>query len=121
MSRFLSVLTSICALMTACTTAKKPENLIIRLPESVCLNSDSVKEYTERAYRDNDPQAQFVVGACYYLQQQGELPDNIRTVSCEEANNMLWHSADQDYQPARDLIYDLNARGLWNRTIPHER
>ena len=88
---------------------------------SLFFDRDSVNYYAERAYRFDDPQGQFVVGACYYLREQGELPEEIYTVSREEADDMLWHSAEQGFQPAIDLIHCLSANGAWNRTIPNER
>jgi len=80
---------------------------------SLFHNRDSVNYYAERAYKLDDPQGQFVVGACYYLRKQGDLPDDIYVVSHNEADSMLIFSAAQGYEPAINLIHCLHENGAW--------
>ena len=80
---------------------------------SLFHNRDSVNYYAERAYKLDDPQGQFVVGACYYLRKQGDLPDDIYVVSHNEADSMLIFSAAQGFEPAINLIHCLHANGAW--------
>ena len=80
---------------------------------SLFHNRDSVNYYAERAYKLDDPQGQFVVGACYYLREQGDLPDDIYTVSHNEADSMLIFSAAQGFEPAINLIHCLHENGAW--------
>ena len=80
---------------------------------SLFHNRDSVNYYAERAYKLDDPQGQFVVGACYYLRKQGDLPDDIYVVSHNEADSMLIFSAAQGYEPAINLIHCLHANNAW--------
>jgi len=69
--------------------------------------------YAERAFKDDDPKACFVTGACYYLRRENKLPKYISTVSREEADEFLMLSAGQGYQPAKDLIRCLQENELW--------
>ena len=80
---------------------------------SLFHNRDSVNYYAERAYKLDDPQGQFVVGACYYLRKQGDLPDDIYVVSHNEADSMLIFSAAQGFEPAINLIHCLHENGAW--------
>ena len=80
---------------------------------SLFHNRDSVNFYAERAYKLDDPMGQFVVGACYYLREQGDLPDDIYTVSHNEADSMLIFSASQGFEPAINLIHCLHENGEW--------
>ena len=80
---------------------------------SLFHNRDSVNYYAERAYKLDDPQGQFVVGACYYLRKQGDLPDDIYVVSHNEADSMLIFSAAQGFEPAINLIHCLHANDSW--------
>lgn len=73
--------------------------------------------YAELAYEQDDPKGCFVMGACYYLRQQGELPEEIVTVSRREADRFLMIAAGQDYQPAKDLIHCLRQNGEWKHNI----
>lgn len=79
---------------------------------------DSVNYYAERAFLSDDPKGCFVVGACYYLRKQGDLPDEIYTVSRSQADSFLMISAAQNYQPALDLIQCLQSEGCWHHDFP---
>ena len=90
----------------------------VEVRASLFFNRDSVNYYAERAYLLDDPKGQFVVGACYYLRQQGDLPDEIYAVSHDEADDFLIRSALQGYQPALNLIHCLHANGAWAHRLP---
>ena len=85
----------------------------VEVKASLFHNRDSVNFYAERAYKLDDPMGQFVVGACYYLREQGDLPDDIYTVSHNEADSMLIFSASQGFEPAINLIHCLHENGEW--------
>ena len=85
----------------------------VEVKASLFHNRDSVNFYAERAYKLDDPMGQFVVGACYYLREQGDLPDDIYTVSHNEADSMLIFSAAQGFEPAINLIHCLHENGEW--------
>ena len=87
----------------------------VEIRKSLFFNRDSVLYYAERAYKYDDPQGCFVVGACYYLRQQDpEFPEEIYVVSHADADTFLMISAAQYYQPAIDLIRCLHHNGCWN-------
>ena len=111
----LFILLFTCTLLTACTCGndKEEASTPVKIPASIFHNRDSVMYYAALAYKDDDPKGQFVVGACYYLRQQGELPDTIYAVGREEADEFLMLSAQQGYQPALDLIHCLQENGEW--------
>lgn len=120
MSKFFYLLAITCTLLlNACTCGNKKVNKEVSEPDAVPVSSalffnrDSVNYYAERAFKLDDPKGQFVVGACYYLRLQGQLPDSIYTVSREVADSMLIYSAAQNYQPAIDLIHCLHNHGSW--------
>ena len=85
---------------------------------SLFHNRDSVNYYAERAYLLDDPKGQYIVGVCYYLRQQGDLPEEIYAVSHDEADEMLWFSSCQGFQPAIDFIHALDANGAWAHRLP---
>ncbi len=86
----------------------------VEIRKSLFFNRDSVLYYAERAYKYDDPQGCFVVGACYYLREQDpEFPETIYVVSHEDADTFLMISAAQNYQPAIDLIHCLHDNGCW--------
>ena len=85
----------------------------VRIPASIFFNRDSVMYYAELGYEHDDPYGLFVIGACYYLRTQGELPDYISTVSHEEADKALMASAMFGCPEAIDLIQCLKANGGW--------
>ena len=93
----------------------------VEVRASLFHNRDSVNYYAERAYLLDDPQGQFVVGACYYLRQQGDLPEEIYAVSHDEADDFLIRSALQGFQPALDLIRCLNDNGCWHHPLPETK
>ena len=87
----------------------------IRISQSLFYNRDSVLWYAERAYKYNDPKGCFVVGTCYYLDEQDpHFPEDIYVVSHEEADTFLMISAAQNYQPAINLIHCLHENDRWN-------
>jgi hypothetical protein len=69
--------------------------------------------YAERAFREDDPQGLYVVGAAYYLNQAELLPDYIHVVPREQADEFLEISAAQAYSPALTLIDWLKTEGQW--------
>ena len=94
---------------------QQPEvNAPVEIRLSLFNHRDSVMYWAQRAYEQNDPKGQFVVGACYYIRMDGHLPDEITTVSRAEADTMLMLSASQNYQPAIDLIHCLHQNGCWH-------
>ena len=94
---------------------QQPEvNAPVEIRLSLFNHRDSVMYWAQRAYEQNDPKGQFVVGACYYIRMDGHLPDEITTVSRAEADTMLMLSAAQNYQPAIDLIHCLHQNGCWH-------
>ena len=86
----------------------------VDVPSSIFWNRDSLNYYAAVAYKDDDPKGQFVTGAAYYLQREGDMPADFYTVSREEADSFLMLSAGQDYQPAKDLIRCLQQHNQWN-------
>jgi hypothetical protein len=74
---------------------------------------DSLLYYPERAYPLDDPKGQYVIAAASYLQQQGEVPPELYTISQDEADTMLMRSAAQGYQPAIESIRCLKECGMW--------
>jgi hypothetical protein len=74
---------------------------------------DSLLYYAERAYTLDDPKGQYVIAAASYLQQQGEVPPELYTISQDEADTMLMRSAAQGYQPAIESIRCLKECGMW--------
>lgn len=107
-------------LVSACTCRNKKvvstaeaSGSPVDVPASIFHNRDSVNYYAELAYKQDDPKGQFVVGACYYLREQGDLPDDIYVVSHNEADSMLIFSADQGYEPAINLIHCLHENDAW--------
>ena len=88
------------------------------MPAAIFHNYDSVVFYMEQAYLHGDPKAHFVVGACYYLHEQGDLPEDIPYPAREEADSMLIVAASQNYQPAKDLIHCLKTHGEWVLSTP---
>ena len=121
MNKYFYLLAITCTLLVSAFTCgyKKANKVVyaepdaVDIPASLFFNRDSVLYYAERAYRLDDPKGQFVVGACYYLRAQGDLPDYIYAVSHDEADSMLIFSAAQNYQPAINLIHCLHNHDCW--------
>ena len=125
MEKLIILLASTCTLfLSACTWGNKQANKwylhvpcdmpgAVQVPASLYFSRDSVNMYAERAYKTDDPKGCFVVAACYYLNEQGALPDYIYTVPRAEADEFLMISAAQDYQPAIDLIHCLHDQDNW--------
>ena len=113
----------LCAALSACTSkpassAPEAESAPVDIPASLFWNRDSVMYWAEQAYRHDDPKGAFVVGACYYLRKQGELPEAVALpVSRKEADDFLMLSAGQGYQPAIDLIKCLSAHDQWAHSV----
>ncbi len=108
------ILIIVCAACSACNPKPKPaDDGFVHVPASLFWNRDSVMFYAERAFLQDDPKGCFVVGACYYLRQQGELPDYITIVDQAMADDMLMVSAGNGYQPAIDLIRCLQKNNCW--------
>ena len=79
--------------------------------DALCFHDhDTYLSYAERAFLDDDPEGLYVLGAAYYLRQEGLLPDEIYTVSQSDADEFLDVSSAQGYDPARTLIFWLNTR-----------
>ena len=82
--------------------------------DALCFHDhDTYLSYAERAFLDDDPEGLYVLGAAYYLRQEGLLPDEIYTVSHAEADEFLDVSSAQGYDPARTLIFWLQSQGKW--------
>ena len=106
----------ICAVCGACSKPKPADGAPspVEVKSSLFYDRDSVMYYAERAYELDDPKGCFVVGACYFLRRQGDLPDYITTVKTQkEAQEMLLISAGQDYKPAKDAIHCLRESNQW--------
>ena len=108
-------LLAITCTLTACTWGNKQSisSMPVDMPASLFADRDSVLYYAERAYLQNDPKGCFVVGACYYLNERGELPDYIYTVDQAQADTFLMISAAQKYTPAIEFIHYLVNDGSW--------
>ncbi len=109
----------VCALMCACNKPsgdqiKVDEDGTVVVPVEIFWNPDSIDYYGELAFLEDDPKGCFIMGACYYLRQQGQLPLQIHTVSHEEADGFLMISAGKGYKPAKDLIKCLQKNNCWN-------
>ncbi|MGN0227492.1 MAG: hypothetical protein ACI4AI_05455 [Paludibacteraceae bacterium] len=110
----------------ACSSGNKktansaaPQNdSAVDAPAAIFHNYDSIVFYMEQAYLHGDPKAHFVVGACYYLHEQGDLPEDIPYPAREEADSMLIVAASQNYQPAKDLIHCLQENNAWHHDFP---
>ena len=85
----------------------------VEVKASLFHNRDSVNYYAQRAFENDDPKGQFVVGACYYLREQGDLLEDIYVVSHNLADSMLIYSAAQNFEPAINLIHCLHDNGAW--------
>ena len=117
----LFILLFTCTLFSlACTSCNKGQSSNeaqdqspVDVPSSIFWNRDSLNYYAAVAYKDDDPKGQFVTGAAYYLQREGDMPADFYTVSREEADSFLMLSAGQDYQPAKDLIKCLQDHQEW--------
>lgn len=126
----LFILLFTCTLVSlACTSCNKDKRLAgkaadgapVDVPSSIFWNRDSLNFYAELAYKADDPKGQFVTGAAYYLQRQGDMPADFYTVSRKEADDFLMLSAGQGYQPAKDLIHCLEANNQWCPGIPETK
>ena len=112
----LLLCTSLCSCGRAKSSSADPssEDAPVVVSSSIFWNRDSLNYYAAVAYKDDDPKGQFVTGAAYYLQREGDMPADFYTVSREEADSFLMLSAGQDYQPAKDLIRCLQQHNQWN-------
>ena len=107
---------ALCACHRAPKAAQKEvqDDAPVVVSSSIFWNRDSLNYYAAIAYKDDDPKGQFVTGAAYYLQREGDMPKEYYTVSREEADDFLMLSAGQGYQPAKDLIRCLQQHNQWN-------
>ena len=90
----------------------------VEVPASVLCNGDSLLFYARAAYLEDDAKGLFVTASASYLRAQGLLPDSVSTVPLEEAEVMLWRSAESGYEDARRLIRCLSAHGCWTHSVP---
>lgn len=120
--RHLYSLLLVCALCSACSSpapksqpAAQTETSAteVVLSTAMLYSRDSLLYYAERAYTLDDPKGQYVIAAASYLQQQGEVPPELYTISQDEADTMLMRSAAQGYQPAIESIRCLKECGMW--------
>lgn len=102
-----------------CARATKSADAgVVEIPESIVCNGDSLLYYARLAYLEDDAKGLFVTAAASYLRGQGVLPDTVTTVGREEAEVMLWRSAQLGYPEAVRLIRCLAAHGCWQHSIP---
>ena len=111
----LLIICALCAI--SCSNTHSAQASSIEFSEALFHNHDSLLYYAERAFLRDDPKGQYVLGASSYLRLQGNMPDSLYTLPLWEADFMLIRAAEQDYQPAIDLIRLLQANGEWHHEI----